>query len=248
MTIAVHTPCWAQAFRPSITTAIMRLGRRLELDLAIPAGQTCCGLPAWEAGQRDAAQDAARRAVRIFRDYDQVLTSSPTCLRMLCEHIPALLRDRPEAEAARALADRSSGWCDFLAQNVGAERLGLQFEGKIAYYPPCQQEDDAAIRRLLAAIRHATLLPDPTHQCCGFGNNLARRHPELSQAIAGPVVGAMRISQADLIVTNDVGCLLHLRPLLQAAGAPPILHLAEFLEQIADVRATGRSPLPSTDP
>jgi len=248
MSIAIHSPCWAQAFRPSVTTAIMRLGRRLELDLAIPKGQTCCGLPAWEAGQRDAALGAARRTVRIFRDYEQVVTSSPACLRMMREHIPALLRDHPEAKAARALSEHSGGWCDFLAHNVGADRLDLHFEGKIAYYPPCQQEDDAAIRRLLAGIRHATLLPDPTHQCCGFGNNLALRHPELSQAIAGPVVGAMRLVQADLIVTNDVGCLLHLRPLLQTAGAPPILHLAEFLDQIADVGAAGRSPLPSSDP
>jgi len=247
MTIAVHTPCWAQAFRPSITTAITGLGQRLDLDLAIPGGQTCCGLPAWEAGQRDAALEAARRTVRIFRDYERVVTSSPACLRMMQEHIPALLRDHPEAEAAQALSERSSGWCDFLVQNVGAERLGLHFEGEITYYPPCRQGNDDSIRRLLANIRHATLLPDPTHQCCGFGNNLALRHPELSQAIAGPVVGALRLAQADVILTNDVGCLLHLQPLLKAAGAPPILHLAEFMAQTSDVGATGRSPLPTSD-
>ena len=247
MFIAIHTPCWTQAFRPSITTSMMQLGRRLGLDLIAPKGQTCCGLPAWEAGQRDAALEAARRTVRIFQDYEWVVSPSPACLRMMREHIPALLCDQPEAEAARTLSERSSGWCDFLTQNVDADRMGLQFEGKIAYYPPCRQENDASVRRLLAGIRHATLLPDPTRQCCGFGNNLTWRHPELSQAIAGPVVGALRLSQADLIVTNDVGCLLHLHPLLQAAGAPPLLHLAEFLDQIADVRATGRSPLPTAD-
>jgi len=235
MTIAIHTPCWAQAFRPSITTSIMRLGRRLGLDLAIPGGQTCCGLPTWEAGHGDAALEAARRTVRIFQDYERVVSPSPACLRMMREHIPTLLRDHPEAKAARALSERSSAWCDYLVQEVGVEHLGLQFEGKIAYYPPCQQKDDTSVRRLLASIRHATLLPDPSQQCCGFGNNLAWRHPELSQAIAGPVVGAMRLSPADLIVTNDVGCLLHLQPLLQNAGAPPILHLAEFLAQIAGI-------------
>ncbi len=239
MPIAVHSPCWAQASRPSITASILQLGQRLDLDLIAPKGQTCCGLPAWEAGQRDAATEAATRTLRIFRDYEWVVTSSPSCLRMMREHIPALLRDRPEEEDAKALAGRSVAWCDYLVQEIGVERLGLRFEGKIAYYPPCQQENDIPVLRLLASIRHATLLPDPTHQCCGFGNNLAWRHPELSQAIAGPVVGAMRISQADLIITNDVGCLLHLQPLLQAAGAPPILHLAEFMAQIADLKPQG---------
>ena len=213
----------------------MRLGQRLGLDLTIPKGQTCCGLPAWEAGHASAATDAARHTLNVFEGYETVVSSSPSCLRMMREHIPALLRDQPEAETAKALAERSSAWCDYLVQEIGVERLGLRFEGKIAYYPPCQQENDIPVLRLLASIRHATLLPDPTQQCCGFGNNLAWRHPELSQAIAGPVIGAMRISQADLIITNDVGCLLHLQPLLQAAGAPPILHLAEFMAQIADL-------------
>jgi len=231
MTIAIQAPCWAQSFRPSVTESILDLGHRLGLDLLAPKGQTCCGLPAWEAGHTDAAMDAARQTLRVFDGFGAIVSPSPSCLRMMREHIPALLYDQPEADGARSLAERSVGWCDYLVQEIGVESLRLRFEGNIAFYRPCQQEDDKSLRLLLSNIQSATLAPDLTEQCCGFGNNLAWRHPELSKAIAGPVVGAMRLSRADLIITTDVGCLLHLEPLLQVAGAPPILHLAEFLAQ-----------------
>jgi len=231
MTIAIQAPCWAQAFRPSITQSILDLGQRLGLELSVPKAQTCCGLPAWEAGHTNAAVDAARQTLRVFDGFKTIISPSPSCLRMMREHIPALLCDQPEADMARSLAERSVDWCSYLVQEIGAESLKLRFDGKIAFYQPCQQDDARSVRPLLSNIQGALLLPDPTDQCCGFGNNLAWRHPELSRAIAGPVVGAMRLSRADLVLTTDVGCLLHLQPLLATADAPPILHLAEFLAQ-----------------
>ncbi len=234
MTIAVQAPCWAQAFRPSVTQSILDLGQRLGLDLSMPTAQTCCGLPAWEAGHTDAAVDAARQTLRVFDGFETIVSPSSSCLRMMRERIPALLRDHPEATGAKALAGRSTGWWDYLVQEVGVKALKLRFDGKIAFFPPCQHQDDGSVRLLLSSVQGAMLVPDPTQQCCGYGNNLAWRYPELSQAIARPVVGAMRLSRADLIVTTDVGCLQQLAPLLKAAGAPPILHLAEFLAQTSD--------------
>jgi L-lactate dehydrogenase complex protein LldE len=234
MTIAIQASCWAQSFRPSVTKSVLDLGRRLGLDLSTPKDQTCCGLPIWEAGHTDAAIEAARQTLRVFDGFEMIVSPSPSCLRMMREHIQALLHHHPDANAARSLAERSVGWHDYLAQEIGAESLMLRYAGKIAFFRPCRQEDDTSVRLLLSSVRGAKILPDPTEQCCGYGNNLAWRYPELSKAIAGPVVGAIRLSHADLIVTTDVGCLLHLEPLLHTAGTPPILHLAEFLAQSAD--------------
>ena len=231
MTIAIQAPCWAQSFRPSVTKSVLDLGRRLGLDLSTPKGQTCCGLPVWEAGHTDAAVEAARQMLSVFNGFEMIVSPSPSCLRMMREHIPSLLHDQPDAGGATLLAERSVGWCDYLVREIGVEALGLRYEGHIAFFRPCQQEDDNSIRLLLSSIHGAKLLSDPIEQCCGFGNNLAWRHLELSKAIAGPIIRAIRLSRADLIITSDVGCLLHLEPLLHTAGAPPILHLAEFVAQ-----------------
>lgn len=233
MTIGVMATCWAQAFRPDVTESIRRLGESLNLDISVPEQQTCCGLPAREAGQLQAALVAARHTLDVFDGYDVVVTPSPSCLRMLKEHIPTLMAGHPDSHAARALAERSYEWGEYLLREVGVEQLGLTFDGAITYFSSCQQEDDETIRLLLANVEGATLIPPPTRQCCGFGNNLSFRYPEVSQAIARPVVTALRLSRADLVIADDVGCLLQLAPILKRAGGPDIQHMAEFLAQSA---------------
>ena len=82
---------------------------------------------------------------------------------------------------------------------------------------------------ILSNVSAASFVPTPTRLCCGFGNNLSFRYPQLSQEITRPVVSALRLSRADLVITDDVGCLLQLEPLLTSAGRPDIMHMAEFL-------------------
>ena len=229
MRTALHATCTAQAFRPSVTNAMLQLGNRLGLDMSLPKGQTCCGLPAWDAGLMAEARTAARQTLTAFAGYDAVVTPSTSCLKMLRQHIPSLLADELDATAAQALAASSSTWADYLVENVGLAQLDIRFNGRIAFFCPCQQDDDSAVRHILAHIRGATVLPDPTDQCCGYGNNLVWRHRDLSRALATPVVGSLRLSGADIILTTDVGCLLRLAPLLRDVDGPPIHHLAEFL-------------------
>ncbi|MBX7232952.1 MAG: (Fe-S)-binding protein [Caldilineales bacterium] len=229
MTLALLASCTATAFRPGLTAAILKLAGDLGLDLAIPKAQTCCGLPAWNAGQSSAALAAAQHTLKVFGGYETIVTASPGCWQMLRQHIPALLAGGPQAAEAQHLAGRSLTWLDFLAHNGYLDRLDLSFSGKIALFVPCSQADDRPLRQILARVRGAAILPDPVRQCCGWGANLTWRHPDLGSALARPVTSALRLSRTDLVLTSDVDCLQHLAPLLRETGGPAILHLAEFL-------------------
>lgn len=230
MTIALLASCLAQAFRPGLTTSIRNLGNRLGLDLVVPQAQTCCGLTAWDAGQVGAARAAARRTLELFASYDSVVAASPGCLRMIHEHIPALLADQSEAGMAQELAARSSTWLNFLLRYDGIDRLGLSFDGPVALFAPCTDPDVHAVRRLLANVSGLSLSFISEQRCCGWGNNLAWRHPDVSVAMAGPIVTDLVMGRTPLALTTDVGCLLHLAPLLAGDGGPRILHVAEFLD------------------
>ncbi|MCP4167171.1 MAG: (Fe-S)-binding protein [Chloroflexi bacterium] len=229
MSIAVHATCTAQAFRPNLAKSIMTLGSRLGLDLSVPKAQTCCGLTAWDAGQIEAARDAACQIIKVFADYEMVVTPSPACLHMFHEHIPSILADHVQAGRARSLAGRTKTWETYLADTGYLAELNLQFEGRIAYFRPCREEDNYAVRQILASIKGASLLADATTQCCGYGNNMIWRHPELSRTMATAVATALRSSQPDLVLTSDVGCLLQLAPILKRAGGIPMRHIAEFM-------------------
>ena len=133
MTIAVLATCMAQAFRPGVADAILELGNRLGLAIEAPPTQTCCGLPAYQAGKVEAARVAAHHLLRVFDSYDAIVTPSPGCLRMARQHIPALLADTPEASLAQALAAHAVTWVDYLVEQVGVDRLQLSFTGAVVY-------------------------------------------------------------------------------------------------------------------
>ena len=248
MTVALLTTCWGHAFRPNLTPSILALGQQRGVDIVAPVGQTCCGLPAWDAGQREAARVAARNLLRIFAGYEAILTASPGCLRMVREHIPALLASpggkgmprgyagdmSSEAVDALAMAGRCHDWLAYLVQQTGFDGRDFAFDGKIVYFRSCQQIDGsnempATITAILEQVQGARLLPAPPGPCCGFGNNLAWRYPALSVDVAAPLLTSLRFGNADVVVTDDAGCLLHLSGQLKRRTDPPLMHVAEAL-------------------
>jgi L-lactate dehydrogenase complex protein LldE len=226
--VALFASCTAQAFRPGLTAAGQKLARELGLAVATPP-QTCCGLPAWDAGRLEAARTAARQFVHVFAGYETVITPSPACRRMVYEHMPVLLAAEPAAAEAGALAARVVTWPSFLVERIGLERFDLRFAGRIAYFPACTGEDGAAVRAILNRIVGAELAADPVRQCCGYGLNLVWRHPELSRAMTEPVLLALRLSRADVVLTDEVGCLVHLLAQRRRRAGPMVRHLVEFL-------------------
>jgi len=226
--IALFATCTAQAFRPGLTAAGRKLAHDLGLTLVTPP-QTCCGLPAWDAGRLEPARMAARQFVRVFAGYDLVLTPSPACRRMVCEHMPVLLATEPEAAAGMAVAARLVTWPAFLVEHVGVERFEPRFRGRIGYFPACTGTDEAAVQALLARITGAELPTVFRQDCCGYGLNLVWRYPELSRAMAEPVLMTLRLSGAALVLTDEVGCLVHLLAQQRRRPGPVLRHLVEFL-------------------
>jgi L-lactate dehydrogenase complex protein LldE len=60
MRVAFFATCLADSFFAESALAATRVLRRLGVDVVVPAGQTCCGQPAFNAGHR--AEAAAMAA------------------------------------------------------------------------------------------------------------------------------------------------------------------------------------------
>ena len=56
--------------RPSIGLAALELLERAGCEVIFPENQTCCGQPAYNAGDRHTARDLARKVVSEFSDVD----------------------------------------------------------------------------------------------------------------------------------------------------------------------------------
>ena len=95
------------------------------------------------------------------------------------------------------------------------------------------QEPSGPMRTLLTALDGITLVsltrPD---ECCGFGGSFAIAEPELSVAMGRDRLADAGRQQADVLVSGDPSCLLHLTSIASHQRSTlRTLHIAELLEE-----------------
>jgi L-lactate dehydrogenase complex protein LldE len=228
--------CLADMFYPEVGERIVRLLRRLGVEVDVPAGQTCCGLPLFNSGYHTDAAAVARRTVAIFRDAEQVVVPSGSCAWMIKHEYPGLMRDPAERTAAEQLAGRTHELSQFLVKRLGRRRFISAVRGRITYHDSChllrglhESESPRALLRELAGGEFVELAG--ADECCGFGGSFSVRLPEVSTAILDKKLANVEASGADAVVACDAGCLMQMRGGLSRKGSRVrALHLAEVLE------------------
>src|SRR3989442_5949199 len=74
--VALMITCLADMFYPEVGERIVGLLRRLGVEVTLPAGQTCCGLPLFNSGYHAEAGTVPPRTVAVFRDAGAVVVPS----------------------------------------------------------------------------------------------------------------------------------------------------------------------------
>ena len=198
-----------------------RLLRDAGFDVEVPAGQVCCGQPAFNAGHQGAAKRVARTVARSFSSDLPVVVPSGSCAAMVRDRLPGLLGCEPfDVHELSAFLDAN----DVPLEDTNAGRT-------IAYHDACHALRELGIadepRRLLERTG-ARLQPLPRPDlCCGFGGTFSVRQPEVSIAMADEKLAGA--TAADALVTADPGCLLHLHARAKKMGGARVVHLATAL-------------------
>jgi L-lactate dehydrogenase complex protein LldE len=233
---ALMITCLADMFYPEVGERIVRLLRRLDVEITLPPGQTCCGLPLFNSGYHHEATTVARRTVGIFRDAEAVIVPSGSCAWMVKHEYPGLLRGSAEAAAAERLAERTWEFSQFLVRRLGRTTFESDVEGPLAYHDSCHLlrglHEGTTPRTLLGNLKGATVVPLPgSDECCGFGGSFSVRLPEVSSSILDRKLANLEASGARCLVACDAGCLMQIRGGLARRNSPlRALHIAEILK------------------
>jgi L-lactate dehydrogenase complex protein LldE len=216
--------------------ATVKVLRGLGVEIGFPEGQTCCGQPAYNAGYHREATEVARRFIDVFEGDGYVVVPSGSCAAMIKAHYPYLFRDDPDLLAkVEQLAQRTHELSGFLVNVMEASDTGGSFTGKVTYQQACHLLRDLGIssepRVLIRGVRGAELSEmDQCDTCCGFGGLFSVKQPHISTAMLDDKLDAIVATGADLVVSNDMGCLMHLSGAISRRGLRVrTMHLAEFL-------------------
>lgn len=237
MRVGLFVTCLVDLMRPGIGFAALKLLEEAGCRVVVPQGQTCCGQPGYNAGDRAGARLLAKKLVAEFEDCEYVVVPSGSCAGMLRAHYPALLADDAAwAERTAALAGRTFELTDFLTGICPPAALPGRRTGTMTYHDCCSGLRELGIkkqpRELLGRLPGLLLQEMPScEECCGFGGAFSAKFGELSAAIVQRKCDAIRATGADAVVLGDLGCMLNIEGRLRRMGdeTTQVLHVAEVL-------------------
>ena len=74
--IALFVTCLVDLMRPEIGFSALKLLEHAGCEVVVPDGQTCCGQPAYNSGDRRTARQLAERVRGQLEGYDYVVIPS----------------------------------------------------------------------------------------------------------------------------------------------------------------------------
>jgi L-lactate dehydrogenase complex protein LldE len=243
MRIALFITCFNDTLFPQTGRAVVRLLERLGHEVEFPLEQTCCGQMHFNSGYQREAVPLARRFVRIFGQYEAIVSPSASCVGMVRDAYPRLADlagDAALRRDAEVLAPRVWELSEFLIKKLGIEDVGAAYPHRVTYHPTCHSlrvlhVGDAPLR-LLRHVRGIDLVELPAaDQCCGFGGTFAIKNADVSMAMLTDKVRHILDTGAEVCASGDNSCLMHIGGALhrQRAGVRTV-HLAEILAATGD--------------
>jgi L-lactate dehydrogenase complex protein LldE len=237
MRVSLFIPCFVNQYFPEAGIGMVRVIERLGHSVDYPKGQTCCGQPAFNSGYWEEARPLASRMLDLFEASDVVVSASGSCGAMLKVFTPKLFANTDREAPAQELALKTYEFSEFLVNHLGVTDVGARYSARATFHDGCHGLRELGIkeapRQLLRAVDGLELIEmNHAEECCGFGGTFAVKFPHISTSMGEVKCSSIRDTEADVVVSNDSSCLMHIDGLLRKQGRPvPTKHLAEILAQ-----------------
>ncbi|HZE05272.1 MAG TPA: (Fe-S)-binding protein [Solirubrobacteraceae bacterium] len=238
--VALFITCFNDTLFPQTGQAVVALLERLGVRVDFPLEQTCCGQMHFNTGYADETVPLVRRFVEVFGESEMVVSPSASCVGMVRDYygrVAELSGDPGLARAVAELALRVLEFTELLVDRLGVEDVGAFFPRRVTYHPTCHSLRMLAVGdrplRLLRAVRGIEVVELPeAAECCGFGGTFAVKNADTSVAMLTDKVRSILDTGAEVCVSADNSCLMHIGGALsrQRAGVRT-MHIAEVLAQ-----------------
>ncbi len=237
MRVGLFVTCLVDLVRPRIGFAALELLEAAGCEVIAPPGQTCCGQPGWNSGDRASARALAEKLIAEFEAFDALVVPSGSCAGMIKRHYAELFAGEGAwLERCEALAAKTWELADFLSRAAKPGTVPGRFSGSVTYHDSCSGLRELGVkaqpRELLARMPGVELREmKDCETCCGFGGAFSVKFGEISAAVADAKCERILDSGADAVVLGDLGCILNIEGRLRRRGEERIrvLHLAELL-------------------
>ena len=236
--VSLFVTCIVDMLFPDTGEATLDILEKLGLQVDFPAAQTCCGQPAFNSGFQEEARAVARKFLQVFKDSEAIVTPSGSCASMIKHFYHELFKGQPEEQLAHDVAAKTWELTEFVVDVLGVRDLGTTLNRPVTamIHDACHGLRGLNLasqpRALLAHVKNLSLVDLPGHdQCCGFGGLFAVKMSQISSAMLNDkLTNINNVPAADIIITGDASCLMHMNGGLSRNNSPKkVVHIAEVL-------------------
>ncbi len=221
--------CVQPGLAPEINDALEVVLGRLGIGVQRTPEAGCCGALPHHLGDTERACEMARRNIDAWypaleAGAEAVVVTASGCGAHLQDY-PKLLADDPAyAKKALRLASLLRDPLQILAREpLEALRLRPR-KARLAVHTPCTLQHalnlNGETERLLLSLGYELCAVNDGHLCCGSAGTYSMLQPDLANQLRERKLHALRADHPDLIVSANIGCLMH----LGEAGGIPVRH------------------------
>jgi L-lactate dehydrogenase complex protein LldE len=235
LNVQIFIPCFIDQLYPQTGFNMVKVLRKAGCTVQYNASQTCCGQPAFNAGYRNEAKEVCSKFLKDFSGKDYIVTPSASCAGFVKNYYGKLFDNSSVHNEVKDLQKRIYEFSDFMVNVLKVDNVGATLKGKAAYHDSCAALRECGIseapRQLLRNVQGLELLEMKDNTvCCGFGGTFAVKFEGISTAMADQKVGHAQDTGANMIISTDISCLMHLSGYIQYREMElKTLHIADVL-------------------
>lgn len=222
--------------------ATLKVLENLGLHVEYPLEQTCCGQPMANTGCANEAGELAHRFLKIFKDYDFVVSPSGSCVAMVRENYAQFLKNKDGFEH---LKTHTYELVEFLHDIIKPKSLHVSFPYKVGIHNSCHGHRELGMASMsernlpqFSKIKNILSLVDGIEfvelkrddECCGFGGTFCVTNEAISVAMGVDRIDDHVSARAEVMTGIDMSCLMHMQGIIDRDKLPiKALHIAQIL-------------------
>jgi len=233
--VLYFTGCATNYLFENVGRSVIDILQNLGVEVILPRGQMCCGLPIFLAGARKMALKNIKKNVELFNrdDVDAIIVDCATCGAALKKEYAHILEEMGEnPDGARALGKRVLDISQYLVRFDLAKVL-KPMKARVTYHDPCHllrsqgvKEEPRILLKHIPGVEFVEMAGADV--CCGGGGTFQWEHPDVSAGISGNKVKSIKESGAGIVASGCPGCRLQIYGNL-GEEAIEVVHPVELL-------------------
>ena len=238
MKVQLFIPCFVDQLYPQTAFNMVKVLEKTGCEVAYNTNQTCCGQPAFNAGFWEEAREVCTKFLNDFNTADYIVAPSASCVGFVRNYYSKLFENAAVFNQVKDISKRIYEFSEFLTDVLKIENVGAELNATATYHDSCAALRECKIkeapRKLLNQVKGLEIIEmNDVETCCGFGGTFAVKFEAISIGMADQKVKNASDTNAGIIISTDLSCLMHLDGYIKGKNLPlKTMH-------IADVLATG---------